>query len=174
MNTEEQHVSGEIETKESVGEANIDETELVVGLFALNLDEITLVSLKQMRYVLPREDYRRLKDRISARMIRRKRARKTNRLLCENSLLKNENQRLRQLVTQRLQAMQGSNYLEPVLHTGAEIWREMPQPLSVRYIEPVVSMPDSFSFYEQESNAQYVQLQQPALHLFSKVDEEQN
>ena len=63
----------------------------MVGLFAIKLDEVTLISLKRMRYVLPKIEYRRVKDRISARIIRRKRARKTNRLLRINKLLLQEN-----------------------------------------------------------------------------------
>ena len=78
------------------------ESELIVGLFAINLDEITLVSLKRMRYVLPKDDYRRLKDRISARVIRRKRAQKTSRLLRINELLRKENDRLRQMASERI------------------------------------------------------------------------
>ena len=69
----------------------VDDSELVVGLFIINVDEITLVSLKRMRYVLPKDEYRRLKDRISARVIRRKRARKSNRLQRINKVLLLEN-----------------------------------------------------------------------------------
>ena len=69
-------------------EGSGDGSELIIGLFAIQLDQITLMSLKRMRYVLPRDDYRRLKDRISARNIRRKRTEKTNRLLRINALLK--------------------------------------------------------------------------------------
>lgn len=69
----------------------VDDSELVVGLFIINVDEITLVSLKRMRYVLPKDEYRRLKDRISARVIRRKRAQKSNRLQRINKVLLLEN-----------------------------------------------------------------------------------
>ena len=75
----------------SDAEASIDESELIVGLFAIKLDVVTLNSLKRMRYVLPKIEYRRVKDRISARIIRRKRAKKTERLLRINKLLLQEN-----------------------------------------------------------------------------------
>ena len=75
----------------SDAEAFVDESELIVGLFAIKLDVVTLNSLKRMRYVLPKIEYRRVKDRISARIIRRKRAKKTERLLRINKLLLQEN-----------------------------------------------------------------------------------
>ena len=75
----------------SDAEAFVDESELIVGLFAIKLDVVTLNSLKRMRYVLPKIEYRRVKDRISARIIRRKRAKKTERLLGINKLLLQEN-----------------------------------------------------------------------------------
>ena len=75
----------------SDAEAFVDESELIVGLFAIKLDVVTLNSLKRMRYVLPKIEYRRVKDRISARIIRRKRAKKTERLLLINKLLLQEN-----------------------------------------------------------------------------------
>ena len=75
----------------SEAEASADESELIVGLFAIKLDVVTLNSLKRMRYVLPKIEYRRVKDRISARIIRRKRAKKTERLLRINKLLLQEN-----------------------------------------------------------------------------------
>ena len=75
----------------SEAEASVDESELIVGLFAIKLDVVTLNSLKRMRYVLPKIEYRRVKDRISARIIRRKRAKKTERLLRINKLLLQEN-----------------------------------------------------------------------------------
>ena len=75
----------------SDAEASADESELIVGLFAIKLDVVTLNSLKRMRYVLPKIEYRRVKDRISARIIRRKRAKKTERLLRINQLLLQEN-----------------------------------------------------------------------------------
>ena len=75
----------------SDAEASADESELIVGLFAIKLDVVTLNSLKRMRYVLPKIEYRRVKDRISARIIRRKRAKKTERLLRINKLLLQEN-----------------------------------------------------------------------------------
>ena len=51
--------------------ASLDSSEFIVGLFAIDLDTISLESLKRMRYLLPKDDYRKVKDRKSARLIRR-------------------------------------------------------------------------------------------------------
>ena len=75
-------------------EESIENGEIVVGLFALDIEQLTLVSLKRMRYVLPRDQYRRIKDRIAARIARRKRAEKTRRLQRFNNILLDENRRL--------------------------------------------------------------------------------
>ena len=82
-------------------EESIENGEIVVGLFALDVEQLTLVSLKRMRYVLPRDQYRRIKDRIAARITRRKRAEKTRRLQRFNEILLDENRRLHQMLRQR-------------------------------------------------------------------------
>ena len=45
--------------------------EQVVGLLAVRIDKLSMDELKRLRYLLPKTEYRRLKDRKSARDNRR-------------------------------------------------------------------------------------------------------
>jgi len=47
--------------------------EFLVGLFAITLDQVSMKGLQEMRRLLPRDAYRRFKDRKHARMIRKAR-----------------------------------------------------------------------------------------------------
>ena len=76
----------------------LDQSEFIVGLFAIDLDTISLESLKRMRYLLPKDDYRKVKDRKSARLIRRQRTKKIRKLQKKNDNLMEENERLRQML----------------------------------------------------------------------------
>ena len=65
-------------------DVEIDTEELVIGLFAIKLDTISVEGLKLMRCLLPKDEYKKVKDRKSARHIRRKRARRINLLRQSN------------------------------------------------------------------------------------------
>ena len=54
-----------------------------------------------MRYVLPKGDYRKIKDRKSARVIRRERTNQIKKLQRRNSKLQRENDRLKQMLDAR-------------------------------------------------------------------------
>ena len=51
-----------------------DGEELIVGFFAIRLDWLNMEQMKRLRYLLPRNEYRKIKDRKSARDSRRERS----------------------------------------------------------------------------------------------------
>ena len=91
---------------EHVGEQQVDPDildvdELVVGLFAIKLDEIGMEQLKRMRYLLPKVDYRRVKDRKAARDLRREKSLQMVQLNKINKALRKENDKLKKLFRER-------------------------------------------------------------------------
>ena len=68
--------------QESVS-ANIDQLDartLKIGLFKIDLDVVTIKGLIQMRRILPKAEYRLIKNRKCARVSRQKRKEKANTL----------------------------------------------------------------------------------------------
>ena len=74
--------------------------EVRLGLFAVHLDEINLETLKKMRKLFPRHEYKRMLGRINADRQRKKNRNYLQRLLDENARLKVENRRLKKLMAQ--------------------------------------------------------------------------
>ena len=90
---DEQSVSRRLELN-----ANQEESTFQIGSFQLNIDEVTVTGLKSMRKMLPREEYKLLKNRKCARMSRTRKREQTNQLISINKKLKEENNQLRKLL----------------------------------------------------------------------------
>ena len=68
---------------------------LTIGSFRIDIDEVRVADLKSMRKLLPRPEYKLLKNRKCARLSRYRRKEQTSSLLAMNRKLKEENSRLR-------------------------------------------------------------------------------
>ena len=66
-----------------------------VGFFSINIDQARVQDLKAMRKLLPRVEYKLLKNRKCARLSRSRRKEQTSALIEQNRLLMEENARLR-------------------------------------------------------------------------------
>ena len=69
---------------------------LLIGSFCINIDEVRVADLKSMRKLLPRSEYKLLKNRKCARLSRSRRKEQTIALMEMNERLKKENTRLRE------------------------------------------------------------------------------
>ena len=68
---------------------------MTIGSFRINIDEVRVVDLKSMRKLLPRLEYKLLKNRKCARLSRSRRKEQTSALMTMNMRLKEENAKLR-------------------------------------------------------------------------------
>ena len=69
---------------------------LVIGSFLVNIDQVRVADLKSMRKLLPKQEYKLLKNRKCARLSRATRKKREVALMEMNSRLKRENARLRE------------------------------------------------------------------------------
>ena len=64
---------------------------VTIGMFRINIDEVRVGDLKSMRKLLPRSEYKLLKNRKCARLSRSRRKEQTSALMAMNKRLKEEN-----------------------------------------------------------------------------------
>ena len=69
---------------------------MIIGSFRINIDQVRVADLKSMRKLLPRSEYKLLKNRKCARLSRSRRKEQTVSLMEMNEHLKRENARLRE------------------------------------------------------------------------------
>ena len=68
----------------------------LIGSFRIDISEVKVSDLKLMRKLLPRTEYKLLKNRKCARLSRTRRKEKTEAIISINKRLKEENAKLRQ------------------------------------------------------------------------------
>ena len=71
--------------------ADSESRPLQIGSFRINIDEVRVADLKAMRKLLPRSEYKLLKNRKCARLSRSRRKQETIALIEMNRRLKEEN-----------------------------------------------------------------------------------
>ena len=70
----------------------------IIGSFRINIDKVRVADLKSMRKLLPRSEYKMLKNRKCARLSRSRKKEETAALMETNDRLKKENARLREVL----------------------------------------------------------------------------